>query len=618
VLDDQQLLRRYVTDGSEAAFGELVARYVDLVYSTALRRADGDAHLAQDVAQLVFTDLARKARSLPKGVVLPGWLHRASRYATAQLLRTERRHRAREQEAVAMNTLNSEAAPDWGRIHPLLDEALDELGPADRDALVLRFFDQRSLAEVGHALGSNEEAARKRVARALEKLRASLVRRGVTTTAAALSTVLAMNAVQGAPAGLAATLTSASLASAVAGTGTALGIMEVMTMTKLKAGIIGAVIVASVLTPLVIQHQAQVKLREENQSLRQQVDRLAQLTEGNERLSHLLARSRSSPTPRLPAPPMQATAPPSAFPTEDLQSTNLIARFKDKDLKLTIEQVESYLKANRRNAASLLAAYRTTGNPALLEEAMQKYPNDPQVDFEAVFKKDASPEQRRQWLDAFKQSAPDNALVNYLSALDYAKADQTDQAVQELIAADGKAQFQDYTLDRVQGDEEAYLAAGYSVAEAKALAASQLPLPYLQQLRDGVRDYLIPLANSYRQAGDMESAQAALQMGVNLAQRYGNGSPGEPLISQLVGLAVERMALSAMDPNSPYSDKGQTVQDRINQIDQSRAEFHELAQQFHSLVQTMSDQDWINFMDRQMIFGAEVAMRWVVGKYGQK
>ena len=135
MLDDQQLLRRYVADGSEAAFGELVARYVNLVYSAAFRRTGGDAHLAQDVAQLVFTDLARKARSLPDNIVLAGWLHRATQYAAAQLLRTERRRAAREQEAVAMNTLESETPPDWEQIRPLLDQALDELGDADRDAL---------------------------------------------------------------------------------------------------------------------------------------------------------------------------------------------------------------------------------------------------------------------------------------------------------------------------------------------------------------------------------------------------------------------------------------------------------------------------------------------------
>ena len=298
MLADRQLLRRYAADGSEAAFGELVGRYVNLVYSAALRRTGGDPELAKDAAQLVFTDLARKARAFPPGVVLAGWLHRATRFAAGQLLRTERRRQAREQEAVAMNALEAEPAPDWDQIRPLLDDALDRLDRADRDALLLRFFEQRSLAEVGQALGANEDAARKRVSRALEKLRADLVRRGVTTTAAALSTAISVNAVQVAPAGLAATLTSASLAGAAAGTGTTLTLLKLMTMTKLQAGIIGTIVVAGVATPLVVQHQSLVKLREENRALRQQGEQFSQLAAENERLSgrvsNLLAQARNS------------------------------------------------------------------------------------------------------------------------------------------------------------------------------------------------------------------------------------------------------------------------------------------------------------------------------------
>ncbi len=165
MLEDQQLLRQYVTGGSEDAFEELVSRYIDLVYSAALRRTAGNAQDAQDVAQLVFADLARKARSLSSGTVLPGWLHRATSYATAQILRSERRRKAREQEAVAMNTLASESSTDWDNIRPFLDQALDSLNPSDRDAVVLRYFEERSLAEVRRVLGSNEDAARKRVDR---------------------------------------------------------------------------------------------------------------------------------------------------------------------------------------------------------------------------------------------------------------------------------------------------------------------------------------------------------------------------------------------------------------------------------------------------------------------
>jgi len=118
MLDDQQLLIRFAENRSEAAFGQLVNRYVNLVYSTALRRTNFDAHLAQDVAQMVFTDLARKAPSLSRDVVLAGWLHRATLYAAGQLMRSDRRRRWREQEAAAMSALESETNTDWQAIPP--------------------------------------------------------------------------------------------------------------------------------------------------------------------------------------------------------------------------------------------------------------------------------------------------------------------------------------------------------------------------------------------------------------------------------------------------------------------------------------------------------------------
>src|SRR5580704_8371981 len=116
MLDDRHLLRQYADAGSETAFGELVARHVNLVYSVALRVGGGDPQFAEDVAQMVFSDLARKARRLPRNIVLAGWLHRATKYAAIQLRRTERRRQAREQEAVAMKAIESEPAPDWRAI----------------------------------------------------------------------------------------------------------------------------------------------------------------------------------------------------------------------------------------------------------------------------------------------------------------------------------------------------------------------------------------------------------------------------------------------------------------------------------------------------------------------
>src|SRR5262249_34473173 len=162
--------------------------------------------------------------------------------------------------------------------------------------------------------------------------------------------------------------------------------------------------------------------------------------------------------------------------------TNLYVRFKDSAPKLTSAQTETYLQENGRTAASLLAAFRCSGDISFLEEAKQKFPGDPQVAFEAAFRTNTPPAEREHWLEAFKQSAPDNPLPNYLSAIDLFKSGQTNLAVQELVAASGKHHFEDFTSDRVQNDEEAYLAAGYSISEAKAISSMQLLLPQLWQM----------------------------------------------------------------------------------------------------------------------------------------
>jgi RNA polymerase sigma factor (sigma-70 family) len=612
MMDSQKLLAEYVKNGSESAFRELVSRYVNLVYSTALRLVGGNAHLAEDVAQTVFIGLARRGRTLSTEVMLGGWLHQHTYHVATKAVRAERRRQSREREAVEMNALQDDAGANLRQVAPILDEAITRLGREDRTAILLRFFEQRDFRSVGEALGSNEDAARMRVNRALEKLHSLLKHRGVTLSAAALGTVLTAGAVTAAPAGLGVTISSVALAGAAAGTGTTLTLLKFMTMTKLKLGL-SMLVIAGATTALVVQHQAQIKLREENQSLRQQI--------AHESLSNYVARAKGTPALRLPAPLMHVTAQPNALPSEDLQSTNLYARLSsNKGLKLTPDQIESYLKVNRRNASSLLAAYSASGDPALLEEAMQKYPDDPQVDLAAVFNKDASPEERRQWLDAFKQSAPDNALANYLSALDYFKAGQTDQAVQELIAASDKQVFQDYRPDRVQ-DLEEVLSAAYPVAEAEALAmynTTLMPPPGTGGVRELGHD-LVDLANSYRQAGDETSAQAALQIAANWGQNFATGTAAdEALIIQIAGINVELDVLSAMNPNSPYDANGQTVQDQLNQLSQQKAALKERVPQVDLLMQTMTDQDWISYCGRCMSFGETAANSWLISKYGQK
>lgn len=211
--NDIELLGRYTREGSEEAFSALVARYVNLVYSVALRRL-GNPHQAEEITQAVFVLLARKARHMTAGTLLAGWLHRTAWFTADNALKIELRRQRREQEAYVQSHLN-EAEPDvWAQVSPLLDQAIAELNEADRHAIVLRFFDGRRLGEVGAALGLNEEAAKKRIHRAIEKLRAHFARRGIAVSASTIGAAISANAVQAAPAHLVSGLAAASLAAA--------------------------------------------------------------------------------------------------------------------------------------------------------------------------------------------------------------------------------------------------------------------------------------------------------------------------------------------------------------------------------------------------------------------
>lgn len=599
--DSRQLLAEYARNGSEAAFRELVTRYVDPVYSAAIRLVDGDAHRAQDVTQTVFADLARMAGSVSREAMVGGWLHRHTCFVAANLMRGERRRQARERQAAQMNASQENPEMDWMLIAPILDEAINELGKADRMAVLLRFFEQRDFQSVGEALGSNEDAARMRVNRALEKLRTGLKRRGVTTGAAGLATVLAVGVVESAPAGLVATISAAaSVAGSAAGISTVIAATKTIAMTTLQKTIIGAAFAAAIGTGIIQAHQA-AKLRAQNQTLQQQRD------DAEKRLA-----LSTKPALHLAALPTHVTLHTNAA----VKKTNLYGRLLNgEEVKLTAAQVEAYLKANRTNAASLLAAYRTSGDPALLQEAMEKFPNNPQVALEAVLEQNLAPEEQRQWLNRFEQDAPNNALANYLSALNYFNSDQTDQGLQELAAASGKS-LDDYTANRMENDNEAYLAAGYSAANAEELGA-EVALPQLNQLKQLAQD-CSALANAYRQDGDTTSAQGVLQVAYNMGQQYANPAGPESTISQLVGCLIETIALRDMDPNAPYGDNGQTVQDQLNQITQQEKDIHQVYNQVQPLFPMMSDQDWVSYENRAMLSGELSAWQWVVNKYGQQ
>jgi RNA polymerase sigma factor (sigma-70 family) len=236
----RQLLADYAESGSEEAFRELVTSYIGLVHGSALRLVDGQSQLAEDIAQTVFTDLARQAKKLSPEIMMGGWLHRRTCYAAANVMRSERRRLIREREAVEMNALNSDAALAWAT--PVLDEAINQLADDDRDAITLRFFERWNLRAIGEAMGTTEAAAQKRVERALEKLRGLLMRRGVVLSAAAVALAVGSATATAAPAGLAATISTAALTSAQAGAGFTLTTLKIMAVTKLKITAVAAVV----------------------------------------------------------------------------------------------------------------------------------------------------------------------------------------------------------------------------------------------------------------------------------------------------------------------------------------------------------------------------------------
>ena len=378
-----------------------------------------------------------------------------------------------------------------------------------------------------------------------------------------------------------------------------------MAWSKTQTTLVGAVVVA-LAAYLVMEHQTQVRLQQQNEALQRQ---LAEMQKANEQLSASRAIMRVVPS-RLP------TAP-AALPATNSATTNLFTRFKDGAPWLTPQQLDAFLQANGRRPAALLAAYRTGKDMASLREALAKYPNDPQVAFEAATCPWMTDDEKRPWLKAFEQAAPDNALAYYLSAVDDLKNGRTDDALRELAGVSGK-HFDDYTQSREQDNVDAYLSAGYTSAEAQTIASESLLLPQASSVKDlGVR--LVDLAKAYQQAGDQNSAQTVLQMAMNLGQTVGSASSSAPvLIDQLVGMAIRSKALGAMDPNSVYGENGQTVQEFLNQIDQSRASIRALNQQVKPLLENLPDEDWIVFMNRRMAFGELPAMQWVVNKYGQQ
>ncbi|PWU15833.1 MAG: hypothetical protein C5B50_14740 [Verrucomicrobia bacterium] len=295
--NDTELLRQYVSEGSEMAFTDLVHEHVNMVYAAALREANGNGAEAQDIAQGVFTELARKAQRLLRHPSVAGWLYTTVRHLASNARRSEQRRRTRELEAHTMNELLSETSAEqgWEQLRPVLDDALHDLNETDCAAIVLRFLEDRPLREVGSMLGVDENAARMRVERAKEKLRHLLARRGITSTASGLAAALAIGAITPAPSALGATIATSALATAAmtgeaAASSITLTFIKLMSMTKVKLTLAGALVLAGIAVPALQQTRLEraksenAKLRAQQMEPQAQADELAALREEVERL----------------------------------------------------------------------------------------------------------------------------------------------------------------------------------------------------------------------------------------------------------------------------------------------------------------------------------------------
>lgn len=240
---DAQLLERYARNGSEDAFAEIVRRHLNLVFSAALRQVR-QPQLAEEITQSVFVDLARQATKLAPKTILSAWLYQVTRRTAIDVIRRESRRQLREQVAHELNAMNAPDT-DWTQVEPLLEEGMDTLEERERAALLLRYFERKSLAEVGAALGINEDAARKRVSRSVERLREFLVRRGVSVSALGLTATITTNAIQAAPAALGPAIISAALISGTTAAVSATAVSKIIAMTTIQKALLATTLIAA-------------------------------------------------------------------------------------------------------------------------------------------------------------------------------------------------------------------------------------------------------------------------------------------------------------------------------------------------------------------------------------
>jgi hypothetical protein len=318
-----------------------------------------------------------------------------------------------------------------------------------------------------------------------------------------------------------------------------------------------------------------------------------------------------------PQPITQATGPAFADPSSFIQ--RLFAN--DESLTLVPEEVwRAYLAMNQTNAESLLAAQQVRDDPAdvrhgVLRQAAHQFPENPRLLYSAVTL-DLFPEERRLWIERFKQADPDNALPHYLSVRASLKQGDWAHAFEELEAAGQRAILNDYAVERIQAVEEIYLLQGRSPAEAKAVATSGCILPHLALLKD-LANELAALQAHYAQSSDGPSLEALARIGTRLGRELSSGSGAKFLIDQIVGLEIERIVTANLDPQGHYPWLGQTPAERQAELEVQKSAMKEQLDPSRGLMSSLSSEtDVLAFFDRVKLYTESDALRWLEGRTG--
>ncbi|HXR06627.1 MAG TPA: sigma-70 family RNA polymerase sigma factor, partial [Candidatus Acidoferrum sp.] len=348
-LDDIALLRQFAAQRSEAAFDQLVSRHAGLVHSAALRQVR-DPQWAAEITQAVFLILARKAARISDKTILTGWLFKTTRFVALAQVRSEAKRRQHEQETQMQTRLQTEPSSDagdqaWKELAPLLDQALAQLNETDRHAVLLRFFENKSLAEVGNKLGAGEDTARKRISRALEKLRKFFAKHRVFYSTAIIAGAISAKAVQAAPPGLVAAIPAMALKGSAISVSTLALVKEalnLMTIAKLQTAALVAAAALLATGGTVVVNRA---FAQENQTLRRQT-------------------AQSGPLPAVQQLVSNVAVQTGAQTSLSEQEVRELARLRDEVGRLRIED------ARLRRLSNFLAKAQSTTNPPGIGESV--------------------------------------------------------------------------------------------------------------------------------------------------------------------------------------------------------------------------------------------------------